>query len=194
MKILALDLGKFKSVSCFFDTQQQTTEYWTLSTDRPYLSTVLQKYQPELVVIEACSIAAWVHDLCRELGFRILVCNPNQEAWRWKNVKRKTDRDDALKLAKLAALGQLTPVHIPACAVREHRWLVKYRKTIVGRTTRVQNILRALFQQHGLPLPVGARCWICAPALLGHAERSPALDGTDSRGCLRLNARRRSGA
>ena len=173
MRILALDLGKFKSVSCCFDTEVQTTEYWTLSTDRPYLTTVLQKYQPELVVIEACSIAPWVHDLCSELGFRILVCNPNQEAWRWKNVKRKTDRDDALKLAKLAALGQLTPVHIPARAAREHRWLVKYRKTIVGRMNRVQNILRALFQQHGLSLPVGARCWTCASLEAIAAQSKP---------------------
>jgi transposase len=174
MKILALDLGKFKSVSCLLDTEVQTTEYWTLSTDRPYVTTVLQKYQPELVVIEACSIAAWVHDLCRELGFRLLVCNPNQEAWRWKNVKRKTDRDDALKLAKLAALGQLTPVHIPARPVREHRGLVKYRKTIVGRLNRVQNNLRALFQQHGLALPLGARCWTHS-SLEGMAAQSRSL-------------------
>jgi transposase len=176
MKILALDLGKFKSVSCCFDTELQTTEFWTLSTDRPYLTTVLQEHQPALVVIEACSIAAWVHDLCGELGFRILVCNPNQEAWRWKNVKRKTDRDDALKLAKLAALGQLTPVHIPARATREHRWLVKYRKTIVGRMNRVQNILRALFQQHGLALPVGARCWTCASLEAIAAHSKPLAD------------------
>lgn len=159
MKILALDLGKFKSVACCFDVEPNTTEYWTLSTDRSYLTKVLQHYQPQLVAIEACSIAAWVHDLCRELGYDILVCNPNQEAWRWKNLKRKTDRDDALKIAKLAALGQLVPVHIPDIATREHRWLVKYRKTIVGRLTRVQNRLRALYLQHGLSLPVGARCW-----------------------------------
>ena len=37
MQILALDLGKFKSVSCCFDTEQLTTEYWTLSIDRSYL-------------------------------------------------------------------------------------------------------------------------------------------------------------
>jgi transposase len=176
MRILALDLGKFKSVSCFLDTVLQTTDYWTLSTDRPYLETVLRKYQPQVVVIEACSIAAWVHDLCSELGFGILVCNPNQEAWRWKNVKRKTDRDDALKLAKLAALGQLIPVHIPDRAVREHRGLVKYRKTIVGRLNRVQNILRALFQQHGLALPVGARCWTCAGLEAIAAQSKPLAD------------------
>jgi transposase len=176
MKILALDLGKYKSVSCCFDTAAQTTEYWTLATDRPYLTAVLQQHRADLVVIEACSISAWVHDLCGELGFRILVCNPNQEAWRWKNVKRKTDRDDALKLAKLAALGQLTPVHIPARATREHRWLVKYRKTIVGRMNRVQNILRALFQQHGLALPVGARCWTCSSLEAMAGESQPLAD------------------
>ena len=43
MKILALDLGKFKSVWCLFDTDSQTTEYWTLRTDRPYLTTVLEE-------------------------------------------------------------------------------------------------------------------------------------------------------
>ena len=121
MKILAVDLGKFKSVSCLLDTATQGTEYWTLGTDRVYLTAILRNYQADLVVFEACSICAWVHDLCLELGFRALVCNPSQEAWRWRNVKRKTDRDDALKLAKLAALGQLVPVHIPALAVREHR-------------------------------------------------------------------------
>ncbi len=173
MKILALGPGKFKSVSCCFDTEQQATEFWTLTTDHTYLVAVLQQYQPELVVIEACSIAAWVHDVCRELGFQILVCNPNQEAWRWKNVKRKTDRDDALKLAKLAALGQLIPVHIPAAGTREHRWLVKYRKTIIGRINRTQNILRALYQQHGLHLPVGARCWTRGTLEAMYAQSKP---------------------
>jgi len=60
-----------------------------------------------------------------------LVCNPNQEAWKWKHVKRKTDRDDALKLAKLAALGQLVPVYIPSQPQREYRRLVKYRQVLI---------------------------------------------------------------
>jgi len=32
------------------------------------------------------------------MGIPILVCSTNEEAWLRKNVKRKTDRDDALKL------------------------------------------------------------------------------------------------
>jgi len=42
-----------------------------------------------------------------------------------KDVKRKTDKDDALKLAPLAMMKQLKPVHIPSHEVREHRTLVE---------------------------------------------------------------------
>jgi transposase len=173
MKILALDLGKFNSISCFYNPQTQATEFWTCATNRPYLVTLFTKYQADLVVFEACSISGWVYDLCIECGAKALVANPSQE---WKNVKRKTDRDDALKLARLAALGQLAPVHIPAQPTREHRWLVKYRKTLVGRMNRVQNNIRALFTQHGIKLPAGARAWTVVGLEQIAGERRPLAD------------------
>src|SRR5450432_1369851 len=158
-KILAIDLGKFKSVTCLLDTETNETEFWTMSTDRPYLLTVLEKYQPDLVVMESCSTSGWVHDACTAAGFKVLVCNANQEAWKWKNVKRKTDRDDALKLAKLAALGQLVPVYVPSQQQREYRRLVKYRKVLVGRVNRVQNNIRAIFAQRGIDMVRGQKAW-----------------------------------
>ncbi len=158
-RILAIDLGKFKSVSCLLDTTTNATEFWTLSTDRHYLQTVLKNYTPDLVVIESCGLAGWVHDVCTAEGYKVLVCNPNQEAWKWKNVKRKTDRDDALKLAKLAALGQLVPVYVPSQQQREYRRLVKYRKVLVGRVNRVQNNIRAIFAQRGIDMVRGQKAW-----------------------------------
>ena len=165
-RILAIDLGKFKSVSCLLDTTTNASEFWTLSTDRHYLQTVLKNYTPELVVIESCGLAGWVHDVCTAEGYEVLVCNPNQEAWKWKNVKRKTDRDDALKLAKLAALGQLVPVYVPSQQQREYRRLVKYRKVLVGRVNRVQNNIRAIFAQRGIDMVRGQKAW----ALERHAQ------------------------
>ena len=158
-KILAIDLGKFKSVTCLLETETNETEFWTMSTDRQYLEAVLKKYDPDVIVIEACSNAGWVHDVCAEKGYRILVCNPAQEAWKWKHLKRKTDRDDALKLAKLAALEQLVPVYIPSQPQREYRGLVKFRKTLLGRINRVQNSIRAIFAQRGMPMTHGQKAW-----------------------------------
>ena len=158
-RILAIDLGKFKSVTCLLDTATNQTEFWTMTTDRQYLLAVLKKYAPELVVIESCSLAGWVHDECTAEGYQVLVCNPNQEAWKWKHVKRKTDRDDALKLAKLAALRPTVPVYIPGRQQREYRRLVKYRQVVLGRINRVQNNIRSIFVQRGLELMRGQKAW-----------------------------------
>ena len=130
-----------------------------MATDRQYLLTVLKNYQPDLVVVESCGLAGWVHDVCTAEGYEVLVCNPNQEAWKWKHVKRKTDRDDALKLAKLAALGQLVPVYIPCRQQREYRRLVKYRKVVLGRVIRVQNNIRSMFAQRGMEMMRGQKAW-----------------------------------
>jgi transposase len=161
-RILAIDLGKFKSVTCLLETETNETEFWTMTTDRQYLLAVLKKYTPDLVVLESCGLAGWVHDVCTAEGCEVLVCNPNQEAWKWKHTKRKTDRDDALKLAKLAALEQLVPVYIPSHKQREYRRVVKYRKVILGRMNRVQNNIRALFTQRGMTMVPGQKAWALA--------------------------------
>jgi hypothetical protein len=41
-RILAIDLGKFKSVTCLLDSATNQTEFWTMATDRDYLLTVLK--------------------------------------------------------------------------------------------------------------------------------------------------------
>jgi transposase len=172
-RILAIDLGKFKSVTCLLDSDTNQTEFWTMSTDRHYLLAVLKNYHPDLVVIESCGLAGWVHDICTEEGYEVLVCNPNQEAWKWKHIKRKTDRDDALKLAKLAALGQLVPVYIPCRRQREYRRLVKYRQVVVGRINRVQNNIRAIFAQRGMEMVRGQKAWALERLELIAAHRKP---------------------
>jgi transposase len=159
MNILAIDLGKFNSMCCFFNTQTQEYSFWRAATTRRYLRKVLQKFPADLVVMEACGPSGWINDLCRELGKDTLVCSTNEEAWRWKNVKRKTDKDDALKLARLAMLGQLKPVHVPDPTTREHRSLIKYRKTLDQRIGRIKNTIRSLFANRGIEIPRGSKAW-----------------------------------
>lgn len=159
MKILAIDLGKFKSVACLFDTESNQAQYETLAMERGLIEDILQRQQPQKVVIETCTNSNWVHDICQEHGYEVLVANPNQEAWQWRNVKRKTDKDDALKLAKLAALEQITPVYVPAPEMRQYRCLVKYRKTLVWRMNQIRNSIRALLMAQGLTMPARAKAW-----------------------------------
>lgn len=172
MKILGIDLGKYNSVACLFDTQTQDTLFFTFKSLAKEFSALLSQSKPDQVVIEACAITGWVHDLCKAEGFNIIVANPSQNAWCWKHVKRKTDKDDALKLSKLAALGQIAPVYIPAAESRQYRQLVNYRKSLVGRVTQTQNKIRALFNQQGIPIPTANKAWTAAgiETLKGYAD------------------------
>lgn len=96
------------------------------------------------------------------MGYKVVVANPSAEAWRWKNVKRKTDKDDALKLAKLTALDQICAVYVPQVERRQYRLLVKYRKTLVNRINRIQNHIHALFDHQGISIAGGHRAWTVA--------------------------------
>jgi transposase len=89
----------------------------------------------------------------------VAIANPSHEAWRWTRVKRKTDKDDALKLARLALLRQLPVVHMPSPAQRQRRRLVHYRRVLVERRTAVMNQVRSIYSQQGLSLPSRAKCW-----------------------------------
>jgi len=110
-------------------------------------------------VMEACTASGWVSDLCDELNVKRLVCSTHEEAWRWRNVKRKTDRDDALKLARLAAMDQLKATHVPTTVMREYRGLIKYRKKLVGTENRLKNSIRAIFNRRGIIISRGERTW-----------------------------------
>jgi transposase len=157
--ILAIDLGNYKSVCCLYAGSPDNPRFDSCPTDRAPLGRLLERHRPSVVVIEACLLAGWVHDLCAARGLVCLVANTASEAWQFKLLKRKTDKDDALRLAQLYALGLLPTVALPPPATRPWRALIAYRQTLVGRRVAVQNRMRALFVAQGLPAPRGAKAW-----------------------------------
>lgn len=157
--IVAIDLGKFKSVACLYTGDPATATFVSFPTDREHLQKLFAKHRPVAVVIEACLLAGWVHDLCHELGLPCHVANTASEAWKFKHTKRKTDRDDALRLAQLFALGQLPTVTVPPPATRQWRALIAARQSLIGRRVSIQNRIRALLVGQGLAAPRGRKAW-----------------------------------
>ncbi len=93
------------------------------------------------------------------MGLQIQVANPNHEAWRWKNVKRKTDKDDALELAQLSAMNQLPTLQLPSAKGRQWRSLIGYRHTLVARRTAIKNHIRSVLDRQGISWPGGKSGW-----------------------------------
>ena len=90
------------------------------------------------------------------------LANANGEAWTWKKVKRKTDRNDALKLAKMFLMNQLPTVHMPQTSVRQWKGLIKYRHALVDRRTGIKNTIRSLLDSQGLPMSGRSKAWTIA--------------------------------
>src|SRR5688572_27656546 len=177
-RILGLDLGKFTSVLCAYGPRTHAHHFESLQTSPRSVHDLLVKHQTEdpaetLLVVETCDVAGWVHDIAAALGIRVAVANPANEAWRWTRVKRKTDKDDALKLAKLAVLGQLPTAHMPGPQQRQRRRLVHYRRVLVDRRTQVKNQVRSIYSQQGMSLPARAKAWTAAGIKQIAAEARP---------------------
>ena len=159
MKILALDLGKYKTVGCAYERETSKHRFKASFTTPAALAQLVKEVKPDRVVIEVCNIAGWVCDLLRGMGVEVQVANTNDDAWRWRKVKKKNDRRDALKAAQLSAVNQIREVHIPTIEVRQWRALIAFRQQLVRRRGRMKNHIRDLLVSEGQLLPRGASCW-----------------------------------
>lgn len=157
MKILAIDLGKTKSVACDYRCEDGIHEFVTVPTTPDAFHELLLSRRPDRVVIEIGPIAGWVCDLAQGLGIEVQVAKTTEQAWRWKNVKRKTDRDDGLKLAQLSAMNQLKLVHVPNLLTRQWRSLIAHRHSLVSRRTQVKNRIRSILVEQAQAPDYGTR-------------------------------------
>src|SRR3954469_5682423 len=157
--ILAVDLGRYKSVACIYQRSTRDHTFRTIDTTPEDLARLLARHPGAVVVIEACANAGWVHDRAVAAGHVVKVANTAAESWKFTHLKRKTDHDDAKRLAELEAIGQLPAVALPDPPTRQRRMLIAFRQELVGRRVACQNRIRALFAGQGRPTPRGARAW-----------------------------------
>jgi transposase len=183
-RIIALDLGKFKTVACIMNAADRSHVFEAIGMSPAAVHDLLVRHAADptadtLVVLETCDCCGWVYDLCAALGLPASVVAANSEAWQWRRVKRKTDRDDALKLAKLALLDQLTIVHMPSPAQRQKRRLILHRRSVVARRTQSRNAIRSIFSQQGVALVRGSKQWTIAGVEQLHEHARPLAECED---------------
>lgn len=104
-------------------------------------------------VYESC---AWGFNLQRKLtaaGMECIVVHAADVSTSDKERKRKTDKVDALKLARTLAAGELTAIHVPDETIQKERNLIRYRTKLVGDISRSKNRLKSLLKYQGIEIP-----------------------------------------
>jgi transposase len=104
-------------------------------------------------VYESC---AWGFNLQRKLtaaGMQCMVVHAADVSTSDKERKRKTDKVDALKLARNLATGDLKAIHVPDETIQKERNLIRYRARLVGDINRSKNRLKSLLKFQGIEIP-----------------------------------------
>lgn len=159
MRILALDLGKNKSVYVDYFTGEGERNFGKIGTNAREVEKLLERCSPDRLVIEAGPSAGWICDLAQGKKIPVQVANGNDERWKWKTVKEKSDRKDGLKMAQLSEMDSLPLVHVPEASVRQWRSLIEYRHGLVDRRTAIKNSIRSIYERQGLGLPSARKAW-----------------------------------
>lgn len=104
-------------------------------------------------VYESC---AWGFNLQRSLtaaGIECIVVHAGDVPGSDKEKKNKTDKVDAVRLARHHAAGLLKAIHVPDEELQKERNLMRFRKKLVGDLTRSKNRLKSLLKFQGIDIP-----------------------------------------
>jgi transposase len=154
-KILAIDLGKFKSAVYIFERSSFTSKFRKIKTSGQILHDLFVEVEPDIVLFEVGTSAGWISDMLISLKMPFKVANTNHPAWKWRNNTKKTDRDDAYRLVTMYVHGTFPSVHMPTKEVRQKRSLVRYRQSIVKRVTQSKNTIRSILHSVDISMAAG---------------------------------------
>ncbi len=104
-------------------------------------------------VYESC---AWGFNLQRQLtaaGIECMVVHAGDVPGSDKEKKNKTDKVDAVRLARHYAAGLLEPIYVPDEELQKERNLMRFRKKLIGDLNRSKNRLKSLLKFQGIDIP-----------------------------------------
>lgn len=50
---------------------------------------LVDRHQPAVVIVEACLLSGWGHDLCEQHSLKCRVADTASEAWKFQRTKRQ---------------------------------------------------------------------------------------------------------
>jgi transposase len=106
------------------------------------------------VCFEASCGYGWLYERLKRMAQKVVVAHPGQLRLIFRS-KRKNDRVDAEKLAKLLYLDEVPPVYVPSVEVRSWRAIIEHRQKLLQERVRTKNQLRALLRTHAIVTPRG---------------------------------------
>lgn len=156
MLYVGLDVHWRTSSVCILNNQGRLVKEQTIPGDWQKLLAFLAGLpKPWKICYEASCGYGHLYDRIAAMAQEVVVGHPGGLRLIFR-AKRKTDRIDAAKLAKLLLLDAVPRVHVPAQDVRAWRGFIEFRRSLIDKRVRCKNAIRALLRGHGIRM---GRMW-----------------------------------
>src|SRR5437763_619482 len=154
MYYVGLDVHMRRSSLEILDSNGKTVKCLEFKGAWPQLLQTIEQQVPRPFAIcyEASCGYGYLHERLSKMADRVAVAHPGQLRLIFRS-KRKNDRVDRSKLAKLLYLEAVPHVHVPKIDVRTWRASIEWRQSLLARRVRVKNQLRAILRGIGLTAP-----------------------------------------
>ena len=151
---VGVDLGDQWSNYCILGLEGETLAEGQLRTTREDVAKFFRALAAARVIFEVGTHSAWVREVVVGCGHEVLVANPRLMEGT-KRRKRKNDRIDAHKLARLGRVDpqSLFPMEHRSTEVRQDLVVLRARDTLVQVRTQLINATRGLVKSMGARLP-----------------------------------------
>jgi transposase len=151
---VGVDLGDQWSHYCILDLEGETLVEGQLRTTQQSFAEFFEALNGARVVVEVGTHSAWVREVISSCGHEVLVANPRLMEGS-KRRKRKNDRIDANKLARLGRVDpqSLHPMQHRSQDVRQDLVMLRARDALVAVRTELINATRGLVKSMGTRLP-----------------------------------------
>jgi transposase len=155
MYYVGLDVHQKRSVLCILDESgRRVKEIIVRGPWSKLFEALADLDQPFAICYEASCGYGYLYDHLRRIARRVVVAHPGQLRLIFRS-KRKNDRVDAEKLAKLLYLGEIPTVHVPSIDIRSWRAIIEHRTRLIAKRVRAKNGIRALLRSGGVMAPRG---------------------------------------
>lgn len=146
---IGCDAHKSASTFCAIDSDGKTVWQGERPTNREGFENLKHKFSSYDIklVLEALGFVWQIVDMLSELEIETYVCNPNQNPLIGFS-RKKTDVEDARKLAELLRVGYLKCIYIPTKRQREFRVLARERNSMVRTRVRFINQRKSAAYDH----------------------------------------------
>jgi transposase len=162
MLYVGLDIHARQITICVLDDQGQVYRRCQVRRIDQMMNWLRRLPGPWRVCYEASTGYGMYFEMLSEVADHVAVAHPGLLRLIFRS-KKKNDRRDALKLAKLLYIGEVPTVHVPSADVRAWRELITFRRKLIEKRTRAKNGIRGLLRSLGIQAPCKPGLWTSLP-------------------------------